>query len=119
MILPSTLGMLKPGWIWVADLFIISRYPNTNALCVKRGGEWRTTTYKEYYQQVRTMAKAFIKLGLEPYHGVCILGFNSPEWFIGDLAAIFAGYVYYLKKCFSTMFSIIILSYTHVFCCVV
>lgn len=67
------------------------KYPNTNAMCVKRGGEWKTTTYKEYYEQVRIMAKAFIRLGLEPYHGVCILGFNSPEWFIGDLAAVFAG----------------------------
>ncbi|XP_063869884.1 long-chain-fatty-acid--CoA ligase ACSBG2-like isoform X4 [Scylla paramamosain] len=67
------------------------KYPNTNAMCVKRGGEWKATTYKEYYEQVRIMAKAFIRLGLEPYHGVCILGFNSPEWFIGDLAAIFAG----------------------------
>ncbi|XP_042226723.1 long-chain-fatty-acid--CoA ligase ACSBG2-like isoform X2 [Homarus americanus] len=67
------------------------KYPNTNALCVKRGGEWRYTTYSEYYEQVRIAAKGFIKLGLEPNHGVCILGFNSPEWFIADLAAIFAG----------------------------
>ena len=33
------------------------------------------------------------QLGLEVHHGVCILGFNSPEWFIADLAAIVAGYV--------------------------
>jgi len=31
------------------------------------------------------------KLGLEPYHGVGILGFNAPEWIISDLGAIFAG----------------------------
>ncbi|XP_064084621.1 long-chain-fatty-acid--CoA ligase ACSBG2-like isoform X1 [Macrobrachium nipponense] len=67
------------------------KYPLTNAMCVKRDGVWKGTTYKEYYDQVRTMAKAFIKLGLERFHGVCILGFNSPEWFISDLAAIFAG----------------------------
>ncbi|XP_071539026.1 long-chain-fatty-acid--CoA ligase ACSBG2-like isoform X5 [Panulirus ornatus] len=67
------------------------KYPNTNALCVKRGGEWKNITYSEYYNQVWIMAKAFIKLGLQPFHGVCILGFNSPEWFISDLAAIFAG----------------------------
>lgn len=30
-------------------------------------------------------------MGLEQYHGVGIIGFNSPEWFISDLAAIFAG----------------------------
>lgn len=67
------------------------RFPTTNALAVKRDGAWKFTTYAEYYQQVRTVAKAFIKLGLQQYHGVCILGFNSPEWFISDLAAVFAG----------------------------
>ena len=36
------------------------------------------------------MAKAFIALGLEPRKSVGIIGFNSPEWFIADLAAIFA-----------------------------
>ena len=35
------------------------------------------------------MAKAFIVLGLEPRQSVGILGFNSPEWFFSDLAAIF------------------------------
>ncbi len=32
-----------------------------------------------------------IKLGLEPFHPVGIVGFNSPEWFIANNAAIFAG----------------------------
>ena len=36
------------------------------------------------------MAKAFIALGLEPRKSVGIIGFNSPEWFFADLAAIFA-----------------------------
>ena len=52
-------------------------------------------TYREYEKQIRTVAKGFINLGLERHHSVCILGFNSPEWFISDLAAIYAGY---LKK---------------------
>lgn len=67
------------------------KYPNVTALAVKRNGVWRETTFKNYYEQVRTLAKAFIKLGLKQFHGVCILGFNSPEWFISNLAAIFAG----------------------------
>ena len=37
------------------------------------------------------MAKAFIDLGLEQFGSVCILGFNSPEWILSDVAAIFAG----------------------------
>ena len=35
--------------------------------------------------------KAFIKLGLKPGHGVGIIGFNSPEWFLADLGGVFAG----------------------------
>ena len=37
------------------------------------------------------MGKAFIDLGLKRFDSVCILGFNSPEWAIANLAAIFAG----------------------------
>lgn len=47
--------------------------------------------FREYEQNVRTVAKAFLKLGLERFHGVCIIGFNSPEWFYSDLGAIYAG----------------------------
>lgn len=32
-----------------------------------------------------------LQLGLQRYHGVCILGFNSVEWFIADIGAILAG----------------------------
>ena len=48
-------------------------------------------TWSAYHQETRTVAKAFIDLGLEKYGSVCILGFNSPEWIISDVAAIFAG----------------------------
>ncbi|XP_068722136.1 long-chain-fatty-acid--CoA ligase ACSBG2-like isoform X1 [Montipora capricornis] len=65
--------------------------PNRVALAVKRSGEWVKWTYQEYYESTRCAAKSLIKLGLEPYHGVGILGFNSPEWIISDLGAIFAG----------------------------
>lgn len=33
----------------------------------------------------------YLKLGLQRYHGVGILGFNSAEWFISDIGAILAG----------------------------
>lgn len=36
----------------------------------------------------------FLQLGLQRYHGVGILGFNSAEWFIADIGAILAGWVY-------------------------
>ena len=43
-----------------------------------------------FFSDVKTVAKAFISLGLEPRKSVGILGFNSPEWFIADMAAVFA-----------------------------
>lgn len=51
----------------------------------------KTWTWSDYHQEVRTVAKAFISLGLGRFESVCILGFNSPEWVIADVAAIFAG----------------------------
>lgn len=65
--------------------------PNRVALVQEVEGKWIQTTFKQYEEQVRICAKAFLKLGLERYHSVCILGFNSPEWFISDVAAIYAG----------------------------
>ncbi|XP_052099586.1 long-chain-fatty-acid--CoA ligase ACSBG2-like isoform X2 [Mytilus californianus] len=67
------------------------RAPNHLALAVKRDSTWKKWTYQQYYADVCAAAKSFIKLGLEPYHGVGILGFNSPEWLISDLGCIFAG----------------------------
>ncbi|VVC98520.1 unnamed protein product [Leptidea sinapis] len=69
----------------------VARYPDVPALYTKRNGKWESITYRQYKDQVRTVAKAFIKLGLERYHSVCILGFNSVEWYVSDLAAIHAG----------------------------
>ncbi|XP_022106197.1 long-chain-fatty-acid--CoA ligase ACSBG2-like isoform X2 [Acanthaster planci] len=69
----------------------VKNYPNCIALAIKRNGEWVKWNYAEYYKDVRRAAKSFLKLGLERYHGVGIIGFNSPEWFISDLGAMFAG----------------------------
>ncbi len=67
------------------------KWGDRTALNVKRDGQYVTWTYREYLSDVRAVAKAFVDLGLEPRHGVAIIGFNSPEWFLADLAAVFAG----------------------------
>ncbi|XP_036139807.1 very long-chain-fatty-acid--CoA ligase bubblegum [Monomorium pharaonis] len=68
-------------------------YPNHIALVSRPDDNGKRTmyTFQEYESTVRIVAKAFLKLGLERHHSVCILGFNSPEWFISDLATIYAG----------------------------
>ncbi|CAL8126075.1 unnamed protein product [Orchesella dallaii] len=92
----STLGhgeLAKKTPISVPTMFrnSVEKKPGRAALAVKRNGKWIKWTYEEYYRDVRNVAKAFIALGLQPNHSVCILGFNSPEWFIADLGAIMAG----------------------------
>ncbi|CAL8248139.1 unnamed protein product [Merluccius merluccius] len=67
------------------------RFADHPALAFKRDGRWATVTWRQHYQQCRAAAKSFLKLGLERYHGVGILGFNSPEWFIADVGCILAG----------------------------
>lgn len=67
-------------------------YPDHPAMMYKNGQKvWTPITYKEYQQRVHKMAKVFIKLGLEAHHTVSVLAFNSPEWFVSELAAIHAG----------------------------
>ena len=67
------------------------RNPKGLAMAVKRNDEWVKWTYAEYLEDVKTVAKAFIKLGLKPFHSVNILGFNAPEWHISAVAGVVAG----------------------------
>lgn len=69
----------------------VENYGDYPALGFKKNGLWETMTYRQFYEQCRAAAKSFLKLGLERFHGVGILGFNSPEWFIADIGCIFAG----------------------------
>ncbi|XP_031430179.1 long-chain-fatty-acid--CoA ligase ACSBG2 isoform X2 [Clupea harengus] len=69
----------------------VERFGGYTALGWKEGEQWKSMNYREYYQSCRNAAKSFLKLGLERYHGVGILGFNSAEWFIADIGAILAG----------------------------
>lgn len=53
--------------------------------------DWKKWTYKAYYKDSSSVAKAMIHHGLEPGDSVNIFGYNSPEWFIGMMGAILAG----------------------------
>ncbi|KAL3290030.1 hypothetical protein HHI36_023402 [Cryptolaemus montrouzieri] len=77
-----------PGLIMITT----ENFPDTAAYVYKdENGKSIEVTYTEYLNNIRTCAKAFLHLGLKQHHGVCILGFNSPEWIISNMAAIFAG----------------------------
>uniref|UniRef100_UPI00398E6EAA LOW QUALITY PROTEIN: long-chain-fatty-acid--CoA ligase ACSBG2-like n=1 Tax=Pristiophorus japonicus TaxID=55135 RepID=UPI00398E6EAA len=69
----------------------VSRFNKRVALAYKEGKRWKKVTYQQYYDECRRAAKSFLQLGLQRFHGVGILGFNSPEWFIAHVGAILAG----------------------------
>lgn len=79
--------------ITVVDLFqqAVSKYPDGEAIKVERNKKWKSWTWTEYLNDVMCASRAFIKLGLQPFESVAIISFNSPEWFIGNMGAIFAG----------------------------
>ncbi|XP_026198590.1 long-chain-fatty-acid--CoA ligase ACSBG2-like [Anabas testudineus] len=79
--------------ITVHQLFLetVESYGDNPALISKKEGQWVTLTWRQYYYECRAAAKSFLKLGLKRFHGVGILGFNSPEWFISDIGCILAG----------------------------
>ena len=56
-------------------------------------GELNVITYKEAEDQVRRMAAALSGLGLKPGDKIAILGKNSAEWVLADLAIAMAGMI--------------------------
>ncbi|XP_012878120.1 PREDICTED: long-chain-fatty-acid--CoA ligase ACSBG2 [Dipodomys ordii] len=79
--------------VTIPELFqeSVDRFGAYPALATKNSKSWDTLSFSQYYEACRKAARALIKLGLERFHGVGILGFNSVEWFIAALGAIMAG----------------------------
>jgi len=53
--------------------------------------QWKTWTWKQYYDDSRSIAKALMEIGMKQHDSVNVFGFNSTEWFIGQMSAIVAG----------------------------
>ncbi|XP_069914837.1 long-chain-fatty-acid--CoA ligase ACSBG2-like isoform X4 [Oryctolagus cuniculus] len=69
----------------------VNRFGAYPALASKSSRKWEILNFNQYYEACRRAARALIKLGLERFHGVGILGFNSTQWSVAALGAILAG----------------------------
>jgi long-chain acyl-CoA synthetase len=67
------------------------RRPAVPAYFEKRDGVWRPTSWREYAEQIRTVGRAMIALGLPAGGTVAMLGFNRPEWVLFQHGAMMAG----------------------------
>lgn len=61
------------------------------ALYTKVDGQWSPTSWKQYNDRVVAAAKSLIALGFKPGDTTAILGFNTEDWVVFDLATMLAG----------------------------
>ncbi len=60
--------------------------PDRNALAeMGPDGRWVFTTWGDYWQAVRDLAKGLIALGVEPGDGVALIGDNRRDWVISQM----------------------------------
>ncbi|MEL6189596.1 MAG: AMP-binding protein, partial [Myxococcota bacterium] len=45
-------------------------------------GSWSITTWRDYWQRVRSVGKGLVALGLEPGNSAAMVAKNRPEWVI-------------------------------------
>ena len=100
--LPVKLGCDKSNINSLPPVTVIERFTQTAkkfgsepALRVKRNNAWVEWTWTDYLRDCDRFAKACIAAGLPRHAAVSIIGFNSPEWLIANIGAIFAGPVKY------------------------
>jgi long-chain acyl-CoA synthetase len=64
---------------------------SADAYAVRRDGQWVGTSWSDYTDEIRAAARSLVALGVEPGGTVSILGTNTPEWVIFDVAAMAVG----------------------------
>jgi long-subunit acyl-CoA synthetase (AMP-forming) len=73
--------------------FWAKKRPNAGVLHArpKSGKGWDVTTWSDYRDDYRTLAKGMMALGVKPGEGVAIVGANRPEWVKCQMASFAAG----------------------------
>jgi len=79
----------------VTDLFRqrLARTPEDMALCFKKDGEWNPISWALYGKRVDGFAKGLIAAGVGKGDRVALIGSNTPEWFVADMAIMTMGAV--------------------------
>ena len=95
---PATVGIGSQAPVTVPSLIEAVCKNETRALAWEPEGangakvtQFLGWTWKEYVMEIKRAAAAMVKLGMKPRESCAVIGFNSKEWLISDLAAIYAG----------------------------
>jgi long-chain acyl-CoA synthetase len=66
----------------------VARYGDKTALRYRAGGQWRGMSWTELGENIASIAKGLLELGVQEGETVGIYAANRPEWTIADLAAM-------------------------------
>jgi long-chain acyl-CoA synthetase len=75
------------------DLLVerVTATPDAPLFALQRGDEWIDVSAREFYDQVRALAKGFIASGIQPGEKIGLMAKTRYEWTLIDFAAWFAG----------------------------
>jgi long-chain acyl-CoA synthetase len=65
-----------------------SRNPDKPALQTKIKGEWKNTTWTEYYQQIESIGAGLLSMGVKAGDRVAIMSNTRAEWCVADFAIL-------------------------------
>jgi long-chain acyl-CoA synthetase len=66
----------------------VERYGDKTALRYEAGGQWHDISWKSFGENIHSVAKGLIGLGVQEGEKVGIYSANRPEWTIADLATM-------------------------------
>jgi long-chain acyl-CoA synthetase len=69
----------------------VAKTPDSVAMKVKEGPDWKPITFREYDAQAREVANGLIALGVAKGDYVGLLSGNRPEWMISDVGVLLTG----------------------------
>jgi long-chain acyl-CoA synthetase len=69
----------------------VAEYAGRDVFYVRRGGEWRGSSWEKFGADAHALASALLASGLGRGAAVCVLMGNVPEWPVCDLGIIAAG----------------------------
>jgi long-chain acyl-CoA synthetase len=69
----------------------VREYAGRDVFYVRRGGEWRGSSWEKFGEDVEAFASALVASGLARGAAVCVLMGNVPEWPVCDVGTIAAG----------------------------
>lgn len=62
--------------------------PNVEAFFTKEGTQWKSVTWKDFFENVKAISNGLVELGVKPGESVCLISNTRIEWATCDMAIL-------------------------------